>query len=379
MNHRILFIATLHHPQQLIQDHAANPDNPPLFPTNYGYHYWEKVFKKRGYMLDVFWRNLAGFGNQDVASIATHRYTERITPGRVAQALLRRFPAQANVDYQQRNANLLKQAEHFQPTIIWLIGDNMVVYPDTLQKLKERHNAKVIYASGTSPIVFSRPIERAAARLYDLVLVNDYYHGIQWMELGSKHMACLPVTPGIDPEYHNPERIAQLNLPDVGCDVAFVGTLLPYALYSERIAALEALRDFDLGVWSIHDAPESLQSYVRGSAMGEAMLNVLMSSKISLNTHGDFMRYGGNMRLFECAGMGAFQLVDDRPGIADWFTDGEHLIIYRDLDDLRDKVKYYLDHPEERRRIAEAARAHVLAHHTYDHRLDVLEELISTW
>lgn len=379
MSHRILFVGSLHHPQQLVRDRADHPADAPLFPTNYAFHFWEKVLKKRGYALEVFWRNMAGFGSQDIAAMQAQRYTERITPARVAQAAMRRLPAQANPDYRRRNANLIAQAAQFQPTIIWMIGDNTIIYPETLAHLKQQHNAKIIYASGTSPIVFSHPVEREAARLYDLVLVNDYYHGIQWLELGAKQMAALPVTPAVDPDYHNPERVANLGLQAAACDVAFVGTLLPYNLYSERVAALEAVTDFDLGIWSVHDVPQTLRPHVRGSALGDSMLNVLISSKITINTHGDFMRYGGNMRLFECAGMGAFQLVDDRPGIAEWFVDGEHLVIYHDLADLRAKLAYYLAHPQERQRMAGAAREHVLAHHTYAHRLQQLEALMADW
>ena len=44
------------------------------------------------------------------------------------------------------------------------------------------------------------------------------------------------------------------------------------------------------------------------------MLEVLSSAKISLNVHGNFMRYGGNMRLFEAAAVGTFQIVDNRAG-----------------------------------------------------------------
>jgi spore maturation protein CgeB len=36
--------------------------------------------------------------------------------------------------------------------------------------------------------------------------------------------------------------------------------------------------------------------------------------------------------------------------------------------DLRDKAAYYLSHEDERRRIAEKARARVLREHTYEHR-----------
>ena len=72
----------------------------------------------------------------------------------------------------------------------------------------------------------------------------------------------------------------------------------------------------------------------------------------------------------------AFQIADDLPGVREWFTPGETIVTYTDQADLRDKVAYYLAHPEERTRIAAAARAHVYAHHTYDHRAARLTELV---
>ena len=90
------------------------------------------------------------------------------------------------------------------------------------------------------------------------------------------------------------------------------------------------------------------------------------------------MRYGGNLRLFEAAGCGVFQIADDLPGVSKWFTPGETIAIYHDLQHLKHQVAYYLQHDDERRQIAEAARAHVYAHHTYDHRMSRLVELIST-
>lgn len=375
MTHRILFVAALLHPEQFQRDLAAMPDNPPLFPTSYGYHYWERAMKKRGYTLDVFWRNLAGYGARDVADLQMARFSNRITPGKVMQALLRRLPPTLNPGYRKRNALLLQQALDFQPDILWVVGDNTVIFPQTLEAIKAQTGAKIVFASGTSPIVFSKPIERDAARLYDLVLVNDYYHGIQWLELGAQRMRCLPIA-AIDPDFHTPPDIPADERTQYTCDVTFVGTILPHSLYSERITALEALRDFDLGIWSVHDVPDTLAQYYRGYALGAQMMRVLSAAKISLNVHGDFMRYGGNMRLFEAAAMGAFQLVDDRPGVHEWFTEGEHLVTYRDTDDLRDKVRHYLAYPDERTKIADAARAHVLAHHTYDHRLRDLEALL---
>lgn len=377
MSKRVLFIATLHHPEQLQKELSATPAGSPtpLFPTSMGQHYWERAMRKQGYEVDVFWRNLSGFGDSDGSSLSAHVHSQSITPRKVFDALMRHLPPKLNLDYQRRNQRLLDHARQFQPDIIWLSGDNTVILPETLAQLKQEHNCKILYVSGVSPIVFSHPIERQATRLYDLVLVNDYYHGIQWMELGAKQMACLPYV-AIDPDFHYPKP--KTDIPnETLCDIAFVGTLVPDHLYSERVATLEALSDFDLGIWSVHDMPPSLKKFHRGYALGDEMMQILSSAKISLNVHGDFMRYGGNMRLFETAAVGTFQIVDNRPGIKTWFTPNEHLVIFEDFNDLRQKVRYYLDHKPERQQIADNARQHVLTHHTYDKRLSQVEMLLA--
>ncbi|MEZ4672455.1 MAG: hypothetical protein R3E39_31510 [Anaerolineae bacterium] len=109
---------------------------------------------------------------------------------------------------------------------MWLVGDNTVITAETLAALKREIGCKIIYATGTSPIVFSHPIERKAARLFDLVLVNDYYHGIQWLELGAQRMECLPLS-ACDPDFHHPYPLTDEQRRDFTCDIAFVGTLIP--------------------------------------------------------------------------------------------------------------------------------------------------------
>ena len=373
---RVLFVESLYHPEQLLQDRraATGTSVEALFPRSMQQHTWERAMRQAGYELDIFWRNLPGFGVRDIARLSHGVYRTGLTPSRVIAALMRRVPPHLHPDILRRNQLLLDQAARFQPDIIWLSGGNRVILPQTLARLKRDYNCKVIYVSGDSPIVFSHPIERAAARLYDLVLVNDFYHGVQWLELGAIRMECLPSV-AVDPELHFPQPITDVPN-EYFCDVGFVGTLVPENLYGARVAALESLRDFDLGIWSVHEVPASLKPFYLGSALGETMLQVLSSVKISINVHGDFMRYGGNMRLFESAGLGVFQIVDDRPGVREWFTVGEHLVTFSDAADLQEKVRYFLAHDEERQRIADAARQHVLKHHRYDQRLARVEELL---
>ncbi|MBN1680498.1 MAG: glycosyltransferase [Anaerolineae bacterium] len=371
---RVLFIASLHHPAQFdAARRAAPPGHDPLFPPSQGQYFWVKALRKLGHTCAVFWRSESAW---PWATSGQLRMTQRLTPGRAINALLTRAPAM-NPDFRLRNRRLIRAAADFRPDVIILVGDNTVILPETLAAIKQAHNATLVYGCGTSPIVFSRPVERAAAPLIDLVIANDLYHAIQWRELGARRAEVLPMS-AIDPDVHHPYDLDADEQAEAACDVGFIGTLVPDNLYGERIAALEALADFDLGIWSVHEVPATLRRFYRGPALGERMLRLTCGARIVVNPHGDFMRYGGNMRLFEACGVGAFQIADDRPGITDWFTVGEHLVTYRDPDHLRELVTYYLAHEDERRRIAAAGQAHVHANHTYEQRMARLMALVDT-
>jgi len=355
---KILIVAPLAHPEQLTSGSH--------FPPSQAQFFWERSLRKAGHEVDAFIRNTPALVGMRL------RRSERFTGNKLATvftALSQRFP-RWQPDYHARNRRLLEKVRAWRPDVILLTGDNRVIFTETLAEIKRRYGCKIVYLSGVSPIVFSTPNERAAAPLYDLVLVNDYYHGVQWLELGAARMEALPIV-ACDPEFHHPYAV------EVQAAVGFVGTLLPDHLYSTRVTALEAVKDLGLGVWSIHALPASLQDCYRGPALGEAMLRAVCASKIQVNPHGNFMRWGGNMRLFEAAACGVFQITDDRPGIPTWFTVGEQIVTFRDPAHLRDLVRHYLRADDERAQIAAAAREHVYAHHTYDHRMQALVELVA--
>jgi spore maturation protein CgeB len=83
-----------------------------------------------------------------------------------------------------------------------------------------------------------------------------------------------------------------------------------------------------------------------------------------------------NPRTFELAACGAFQLVDERELLSECFKVGEEIVTFSSVADLKDKIEYYRDRPEERRRIAARARERVLREHTYEKRLEQMLTLI---
>jgi spore maturation protein CgeB len=92
-----------------------------------------------------------------------------------------------------------------------------------------------------------------------------------------------------------------------------------------------------------------------------------------VNPQGDFV----NPRTFEIAACRGFQLVDFRSDLPELFKIGEEIITFKTLEDLREKARYYLKHPEKRRKIASKAQERVLKDHTYEMRM--MELLSFIW
>jgi len=365
---RFLFIASLHHPSE----HGGEKDpRPARFPASQAQHFWVKALEHQGHTCAIFWRSAPVLPGWPVSTL---RMTNHLTGRRVLGAIVASVP-ELNPEFRKRNRSLVDFARRFQPDAIVLIGGNHVILPATLRELKHSSGAALVYTCGTPPSVFSHRIERSAAGLYDLVLANDLNHAQEWLNLGAVRAEVLPMS-AVDPAFHRRYTMQAVEQAADRCQIAFVGTLVPEKLYRRRIAALQALQQHDLGIWSVHEVPQSLRRFYRGPALGEAMMRALSRADLIINPHGDFMRYGGNMRLFEACGAGRLQLVDDCPAARRWFKPGTHLVTYRGIDELQQLAAYYLDHAPEREAIAAAGQAHVYAHHTYDQRMTRLVELV---
>lgn len=97
-------------------------------------------------------------------------------------------------------------------------------------------------------------------------------------------------------------------------------------------------------------------------------------SDINFNCTSQQMKGAVNQRVFDVPCCGAFLLTDHRRQMEELFEPGREIVSYSHPDEIPGLVEKYLNAPDERRRIAEAARKRVLAEHTYDHRMTNLIE-----
>lgn len=133
-----------------------------------------------------------------------------------------------------------------------------------------------------------------------------------------------------------------------------------------------------------------------GQLEHEQMVAVFASSRINLNLSNSSQTPGLKARLrrllhfrpppprppqikgrnFEVPGCGGFLLTERVPHLERYFELDQEVAVFDGPDDLPDKVRYWLEHDEERQRVAEAGYRRVISEHTYDHRFAaIFEEL----
>ncbi|OGW15780.1 MAG: hypothetical protein A3K09_02475 [Nitrospinae bacterium RIFCSPLOWO2_12_FULL_47_7] len=180
--------------------------------------------------------------------------------------------------------------------------------------------------------------------------------------------ACLP-------SQHKPVVIEDDEKGKYESDFSFMG-----AAYYNRVQSFPQLIDFKLKIWGTGWDPGSiigphLQNEGDRVSSDEcvkifngAKINLNLHSSTfheSVNPHGDFI----NPRTFEIAACSAFQLVDAREELYDLFNVGEEIVDFKSMDDLKGKISYYLEHEDERVKIAAKGYARVLREHTMEHRM----------
>jgi len=82
-------------------------------------------------------------------------------------------------------------------------------------------------------------------------------------------------------------------------------------------------------------------------------------------------------RVFEVLACGGFLICDRQRDVLELFRDGEHFVSFRDASDLAEKVRRFLDRPDEREAIARQGRREALGRHTYVHRLSELLSVVN--
>ncbi len=184
------------------------------------------------------------------------------------------------------------------------------------------------------------------ARPFDFIFLAQKEYVEEFKKAGYEQVFWLPLA--CDEEIHAGSAVEKL------CDVGFVGTVDSAPERRKRLLN-ELSNNFNLNCQR---------------KFMEEMATLYSESRIVFN---NAIKQDLNMRVFEGLCSGSLVVTDraSGSGLEEIFTDKKHLAYYDDAT-LLETVRYYLDHPEERERIAAEGRKEVLSRHTYSHRIDTM-------
>jgi spore maturation protein CgeB len=191
-------------------------------------------------------------------------------------------------------------------------------------------------------------------------------------------LRCVPIYNALDPATHHPVPAN----PRFQSDLAFLANRLP-----DREARVEAFfldaaarcpsQAFLLGGNGWHDKlmPANVRAIGHVGTTDHNAFNC--SSRAVLNVARDSMAAVGfspATRVFEAAGAGACLITDAWEGIELFLQPGAEVLVARDGVDVAEHLRGLT--PERARSIGAAARARILAGHTYQQRAVILDQLL---
>lgn len=139
----------------------------------------------------------------------------------------------------------------------------------------------------------------------------------------------------------------------------------------ERERTLNRLaKHFDVTLYTRSDTGRLPDVHCKGGVNTlTEMPKVFQASKINLNMTIRPIETGLSLRVWDILGCGGFLLTNYQSEIPDYFEIGKDLETYESLEELEQKIQYYLTHEEERVEIAINGYEKVARHHTYEIRL----------
>jgi spore maturation protein CgeB len=296
---------------------------------------------------------------------------KHIIPGRLRY----RVPWLQHFDLQHINRKFTRLAIATRPDVAVVTGGHRISTRaiDTIKK-----NKIVAILWTIDPPTNFQPILDAAPH-YDFIFCQgteaiEYFEkkgitGAHWLP-----MAC-------DPSIHHPVDVVDNDRKLYSHDVVFAGSW-----YQSREDLFSHLADFDLAIWgpgwNAMDTSSPLKKHLMGLHLEPSEWRKIYSTaKIVLAPHyndpkNNINVYQASPRIFEALACGTFVISDDQRDVFSLFEDGKHLIRFSDAEDLRQKIRYFLDRPIERQTIAQRGKDEVLRRHTYQDRIRTLLSII---
>ena len=164
---------------------------------------------------------------------------------------------------------------------------------------------------------------------------------------------------------------------DIG--LIFQTTVLGFKIaeVQRRRALIELSKHFKVHVFSNSDVSDLVRVQYMGSVdYWSELPKVFRESKINLNFTIPNIKSGIPLRVWDILGAKGFLLTNYQAEMPLYFKEGEDLVCFDGIEDLKEKTAYYLTHDKERNEIAWNGYEKVKKHHSYVNRIEEMLRIV---
>jgi len=265
--------------------------------------------------------------------------------------------------------------------ILW-VDKGLTISPKTLRCIKDRQPECRLVSYSPDDMLNPRNQSHRYLQcipIYDLHVTTKSYNVAELKELGARDV--LFIDNAYDPHTHRPITLTSEEQAEWGAEVGFVG-----AFEKERFQMMLALAKVGIKVtirgpgWSRYQNIHPNLIVKPGWVLGDDYARAICATKINLCFLRKVNRDLQTTRSVEIPACGGFMIAERTKEHLSLFEEGKEAEFFSDEQELITKVRYYLTHEEERRRIAAAGRERCLrsGYSNHERLRKVLEYLLRT-
>ncbi len=270
---------------------------------------------------------------------------------------------------------------------IFLTMNESYLLPDSIHYIRIR-NCKTVCFIADNPFDSHRysyfPI---SLKHFDVLLISDriWIANIRNLAPNSKIIK-IPSGGGFNPDIFYPvdeRRITEVDRKEFSCDISFTGEsygMNPEGAY--RAGILDQLGEYNVKIWGDSGWRmrfpyyENLSRFYQGERLPYKKLRKLYKiSTINLNMPSPQVITGFQPRFFEIAACKGFQIVDWRKELDETFSEND-LVTFKNIEDLKDKITYFLRNLEKRKPYVENLFGKVWNKYNWEHQAKKILEAI---
>ncbi len=255
-------------------------------------------------------------------------------------------------------STLISEAKDMRPHLFFVFKGRYVS-AETVRAIGDLGAVTINFYPDVSFLAHGRYIP-AALPVYDWVFTTKSF-GVADMQRLTKAQGVSFLPHGYDPETHAPVQLDDEDRARYECDVSFIGTWSP-----KKQKLLEHLRrempSVRLRVWGAQweRSCATLGASIEGRGVfGREYAKAIVGSSINLAILSETRRGASSgdlitSRTFHIPATGAFVLHERTDEFLQYFAEGRECACFETSGEMIEKIGYYLDNEDERRRMATA-------------------------